>query len=302
MTVRRNGVAEIHSILRAVPDVAAAVAFYMDALDSVPDGPVVSLSMAERALLGVVDGEVLCQPLGLGRQRVTLLQFDPPGRPYPPGSTSTDLWFQHCAVVVRDMERAHAQVMAAGALTISVDPQRLPPSTGGVTAFKFRDPAGHPLELLSLPEGIGDPTWHEGNLHLFMGIDHTAISVSDPEVSRSFYADMLGLRVDARTLNRGLAQTRLDAVPNDVVDVIALVPGRVPPHLELLGYRTGTRRRGAAGPADASASRTLASGDIEAIAARLTRHGHALRRGTWNMRSAIAFEDPDGHAWICYDA
>ena len=42
--------------------------------------------------------------LRLGRERIELLEFtDSAGRPYPPGSTSTDLWFQHMAIVVTDM-------------------------------------------------------------------------------------------------------------------------------------------------------------------------------------------------------
>ena len=42
--------------------------------------------------------------LRLGRERIELLEFtDSAGRPYPPDSTSTDLWFQHMAIVVNDM-------------------------------------------------------------------------------------------------------------------------------------------------------------------------------------------------------
>ena len=51
--------------------------------------------------------------LRLGRQRIELLEFtDSAGRPDPPGSTSTDLWFQHMAIVVSDMPRAYRRVMA----------------------------------------------------------------------------------------------------------------------------------------------------------------------------------------------
>ena len=51
--------------------------------------------------------------LRLGRERIQLLEFaDSAGRPYPPDSTSTDLWFQHVAIIVTDMGRAHRRVMA----------------------------------------------------------------------------------------------------------------------------------------------------------------------------------------------
>jgi len=50
--------------------------------------------------------------LRLGRERIELLEFtDLAGRPYPPDSTSTDLWFQHMAIVVNDMVDAHRRVM-----------------------------------------------------------------------------------------------------------------------------------------------------------------------------------------------
>jgi catechol 2,3-dioxygenase-like lactoylglutathione lyase family enzyme len=51
--------------------------------------------------------------LRIGRERIELLEFaGSAGRPYPPDSTSTDLWFQHLAIVVNDMTHAHQQVMA----------------------------------------------------------------------------------------------------------------------------------------------------------------------------------------------
>ena len=107
---------------------------------------------------------VLCIPpargrrslLRLGCERIELLEFtDSAGRPYPPDSTSTDLWFQHMAIVVDDVTRAHQRVMANRRLRpISRHgPVRLPDSSGGVTAFKFRDHDGHPLELLAFPGG-----------------------------------------------------------------------------------------------------------------------------------------------------
>ena len=49
----------------------------------------------------------------LGRERIELLEFtDMAGRPYPPDSTSTDLWFQHMAIIVNDMRDAYQRVMA----------------------------------------------------------------------------------------------------------------------------------------------------------------------------------------------
>ncbi len=119
----------------------------------------------------------------LGRERIELLEFtDMAGRPYPPDSTSTDLWFQHMAIVVNDMTHAHQRVMANRHFRpISREgPVRLPDSSGGVTAFKFRDHDGHPLELLAFPEGRVPGAWRNANgTGPVLGVDHTAIAVSD---------------------------------------------------------------------------------------------------------------------------
>ena len=60
-------------------------------------------------------------------------------------------WFQHMAIVVNDMTDAYQLVMANPRFRpVSRDgPVRLPDNSGGVTAFKFRDHDGHPLELLA---------------------------------------------------------------------------------------------------------------------------------------------------------
>ncbi|ODR96565.1 hypothetical protein AUC70_14945 [Methyloceanibacter stevinii] len=54
------------------------------------------------------------------------------------------------------LENLKPEVVTAGA------PVLLPPNTGSVTAFKFRDPEGHPLELISFPDGVGDARWQTG--------------------------------------------------------------------------------------------------------------------------------------------
>ena len=300
MTTSRHAITRILSVTRTVPDLQAAAEFFRDALGFEVSESAVEVSASEQRLLGVSDGRVLRLEMRLGQQHLTLLQFAPAGRPYPSGSTASDLWFQHCAIVVGDMTHAHARVIRAGALPISEGgPQHLPANTGGVTAFKFRDPFGHPWELLALPQGAGDPIWQEPNPSLLRGIDHTAIAVSALEAGRAFYVNILGLSKAGQTHNSGIAQTRLDAVPDDDVDVLALNPEHAPPHLELLAYRIGSRRHLAVvAPSDSAVTRTIASGDADAITERLPPTAQ-LRRGTWKHKPAIAFEDPDGHAWIC---
>lgn len=296
------GIERIESVTRTVTDLGIAERFYRAAMDFITVGHAEEATGAEMALLGIHDGRMFRQEMRLGEQRITLLRFDPPGEAYPTSSTSTDLWFQHCAVVVSDMAQAYDRVMVAGARPITDGgPQHLPANTGGVSAFKFRDPFGHPLELLYFPEGTGDTIWHVPGGALFRGIDHTAISVSSRPESARFYTTVLGLDVNAQSHNRGPAQTRLDAVTDDDVDVEALAARTTPPHVELLAYRTGTRRRlKPARAQDAAVSRTIACGDIDAVADRLVRNGDpAPQRGHWNGMQAIAFTDRDGHGWIC---
>jgi catechol 2,3-dioxygenase-like lactoylglutathione lyase family enzyme len=193
-------------------------------------------------LIGMEDGASAII-LGLGDDVVELLQFDRPGRLYPKGAASSDLCFQHFAIVVADIQLAYQRLVSIGGWTaISTEgPQQLPASSGGVTAFKFRDPDGHPLELLAFPDGQMPEHWQarpSGNL--FLGVDHSAISVADSAASIAFY-EGLGLHVAARSLNTGPEQERLDAVSHAEVEVTALEPEQATPHVELLCYRSVTR-------------------------------------------------------------
>ncbi len=123
--------------------------------------------------------------MSLGRSRVDLERFDHPGRPYPADATACDLVFQHLALVTDDAEAAWRRARDAGATPISrARPVTLPKSAGGVTAVKFRDPEGHPLEFIQFPQGANSDWKGTG----VMGIDHSAISVSDVAASRRFYA------------------------------------------------------------------------------------------------------------------
>lgn len=186
-----------------------------------------------------VMGRALRITLELGAQKIKLLQFvDQPGRDYPADSNTSDLVFQHFAIVVADMAAAVAQLsQVSGWTAITCDgPQQLPASSGGVTAFKFRDPEGHPLELLAFPPGNVPARWkNQQGQGPFLGIDHSAISVDDVGRSVAFY-ESLGLKVSHRSVNEGLAQARLDHLDHPVADVIAMEPAQATPHVELLCY------------------------------------------------------------------
>ncbi len=217
--------------------------------------------------------------LRLGSQSVRLVRAGADARPYPPDSTAADLWFQHFAIVTTDIAKAAASALAAGAAAISQGgPQHLPRRSGGVTAWKFRDPEGHPLELLQFPPGAVPPAWADRRgLHL--GIDHTAISVTDAEASIAWYRDRFGFSVAARELNWGVEQERLDGVVGARAEVVALRPADEPPHLELLAYKP---------PGRPSAAR---AGDVAATCTVLVNGGG---NGGGNGRGGLTV-DPDGH-------
>ena len=178
--------------------------------------------------------------MGLGEQTATLTQYLAPsgGRPVPVDSRSNDLWFQHFAIVVSDMEKAYERLRRFKVQHVSTAPQTILQSNiaaAGIKAFKFRDADGHNLELLYFPPGKGDPRWQRGK-DLFLGIDHTAITVSDTKSSLKFYRDLLGMKTLGESLNVGVEQERLDNLPGARVRITGLKPAESPPGIEFLEY------------------------------------------------------------------
>jgi catechol 2,3-dioxygenase-like lactoylglutathione lyase family enzyme len=286
MSWRRRFQAEcILRISRVVSDLDRAEAFYRDGLgfSVIARG---RSNQATLAVLGVGDISAVEVVMRLGAQDIALVQFAKQGRPYPRDSRSDDLWFQHLALVVNDMDRAYAHLSShAGWCPISEGgPQLLPPSNGAVRAFKFRDPDGHPLELIWFPPAQGRAVWHQRvSAALFLGIDHSALSVASTPRSLAFYR-ALGLQMSERSVNWGPAQERLDGVPRVRVRVTSLRPvSAASPGLELLGYRPLGRAAGTVFPNDLMT-------DWVTLAVRPSP-------GV----SPCAIQDPDGHRFILAD-
>jgi catechol 2,3-dioxygenase-like lactoylglutathione lyase family enzyme len=198
-------------------DLAVAAAFYRDAFGCEVDAAAPGV---QRLVLR------------LGRESVELVAGADRSGLAPANSTA----FQHFAIVVSDIDAAMARLRACtGWTSISAGPQKLPAASGGVTAFKFRDPEGHPLEFLQFP-AAASPNSTTAARTPVLGIDHTAITVADTARSVSFYAG-LGFAVTSTHINTGLSQDRLDGLEDARVEVTTLVqPGAPPPHLELLRY------------------------------------------------------------------
>jgi catechol 2,3-dioxygenase-like lactoylglutathione lyase family enzyme len=237
-------------------------------------GPPVPMTPEDMALLEL-EGPGTRIALSAGGQRIELESFGQKGRPYPENATTTDLCFQHFALVTRDAATAWERARAHGATPISLEgPVTLPVSAGGVTAVKLRDPEGHPLEFLQFPAAAGGPGYRE----CVLGIDHSAISVADAGASRRFY-EALGLRAGRPTLNDGPTQAALDGLSDVRVDVVPMSPEIGTPHLELLGYRNPIGRPASRLRAnDVAATRIVWRSDRDALLRDPDDHLHVLTR------------------------
>jgi catechol 2,3-dioxygenase-like lactoylglutathione lyase family enzyme len=161
----------------------------------------------------------------LGHETIELTQFlNPLGRSIPIDSRSDDYWFQHLAIVVSDMEKAYQHLRKNWVPQTSLNPQTLPewnPVAGDIQSFYFKDLEGHNLELIHFPEGKGDPKWQNASA-LFLGIDHTAIVVADTAISRAFYCDRLGMKLQQESQNFGIEQERLSGISGVQVQISSL--------------------------------------------------------------------------------
>ena len=222
----------------------------------------------EMAMLGIA-GVGTRWPMRLGNAAVELDCYEQSGRPYPIDADASSTCFQHLALVTDDVEAAWSCALSAGGTLISdTGPVTLPKSSGGVTAVKFRDPEGHPLELISFPDAA-EKGWHGSGM---LGIDHSAVVINDRAASEAFYTAH-GLTCGDASLNQGSEQAALDGLESPVADVVPMNPAAAPPHVELLHYH---RRPGAS-------SEPVAVNDV------------AATRIIWYHGPPALLRDPDGH-------
>jgi len=246
----------------------------------------------------------------LGDESIELTQYlAPRGRPIPVDSRSNDRWFQHVAIIVSDMDRAYRHLRSHKVEHASSGPQLLPktiPNAAGIRAFYFKDPDGHPLEILEFPPDKGAVKWHTKTDRLFLGIDHTAIVVADTERSLGFYRDTLGFTVAGESENFGTEQEHLNNVFGARLRITGLRAASGP-GIELLEYLAP--RDGRPVPADLRANdlahwqTRLITGDASEASAALARSGRRLvspggvdtSRAELGFHRAVGVDDPDGH-------
>jgi catechol 2,3-dioxygenase-like lactoylglutathione lyase family enzyme len=291
-----------------VSDVDRSVAFYQKALgfEKVADRLVVDPQYD--ALTGVFGARVRSVTLRLGNETIELDQFVAPGgQPIPIDSRSNDLWFQHLAIVVSDMDKAYRHLSGSPFQAISSAPQTIPATNkaaAGIQAFKFKDPDGHPLELLYFPPEKGRAKWHQPTDRLFLGIDHSAITVSDTGRSLAFYRDLLGLDVSGGSLNAGPTQEHLDGAFGAVVRVTGLHPHSPDgPGIEFLQYLTPAGGRPAPvalRTADTAHMHSIL--EVEALVPRLEARKvsfvspRVVAVSGMPFTKSLMIKDPDGHA------
>jgi catechol 2,3-dioxygenase-like lactoylglutathione lyase family enzyme len=304
-------VLEVGSIGLTVDNLGRELNFFTNTLPF----DLVSISEAsgseQDSLLGLSGVRLRVATLRLGDECLTLTEhFNKKGRSIPQDSRSFDHWFQHIAIVVSDMDKAYERLLQNKVRHVSTAPQLLPDwnkDAGGIKAFYFRDPEDHVLELIWFPPGKGSPKWQRAPAStldfrpspLFLGIDHTAIVVSDTDRSLAFYRDQLGFKVAGGAHNYGREQELLNQVFGANLRITALRAERGP-GIEFLEYIAPPGGRDL--PADAKANdlvfwnTQLLVDEFPILANKLSAAGRqSVSKPNGHCRVRIV-RDPDGHA------
>jgi catechol 2,3-dioxygenase-like lactoylglutathione lyase family enzyme len=292
-----------------VSDLDRSVAFFTEVLTFEKVSEAESFGDAYEHLHGVFGARVRVARLRLGQEEIELTEYlAPRGRPIPADARSNDRSFQHVAIIVTDMDAAYAVLRRHKVTHASSGPQTLPATivpAAGIRAFYFKDPDGHALEILQFPPDKGDARWHQPGPRLFLGIDHTAIVVSDTDESLALYRDVLGLRVAGASENFGKEQEHLNNVFGARLRITGLRASGGP-GIELLEYLAPADGRPA--PADLKANdlahwqTTLRVQGAEEAARRLFDAGAAfvspgaVPAGELGFAFGLMLRDRDGHA------
>lgn len=306
-----QAVTRVESVGFTVSDMDKAVDFYTHVLpfEKVSEREVWGTEF-ER-LTGVFGARAVVVDLKLGSETLELTEYlTPQGRPIPIDSQSNDLWFQHIAIIVSDIEKAYQVLRSHKVRHASTAPQTLPAyitAAAGIKAFYFKDFDNHVLEILQFPDGKGLQKWRDlakGGA-LFLGIDHTAIVVGNSETSLKFYRDTLGLNVAGTSDNFGPEQEHLNNVSGAKLHITGLRTKEGGIAVEFLEYLRPANGRPF--PSDTRSSdlwhweTTFATNDagafIKNIRADLISDGlvpfPVVQLG---FRKASMLRDPDGHA------
>ncbi len=306
----QSAVTAVESVGMTVSDMDKSIEFYSQVLFFNKVSDVEVLGTEYEQLQGLFGVRLRVVRMQLGSEFIELTEYlTPKGRPIPVDSRSNDRWFQHIAIVVSDMDKAYQHLRSFKVQHASTAPQRLPDwnrAAAGIRAFYFKDPDGHNLEVIYFPPGKGDPKWQKPTDQLLLGIDHTAIVVSNTEASLKFYRDLLGLTLAGESMNYGTEQEHLNNVQGARLQISGL---RSPagPGIEFLEYLTPQDGRPL--PTEARTNdlmhwqTTLVVQDAEVTAQRLRINQSAfvspsvvaIPTQTLGFKKGFLVRDPDGH-------
>ena len=303
-------VSAVATVGMTVSDMDRAVQFYTSALAFQQVSDVEVAGREWELLEGVFGARMRIVRLTLGDESIELTEYlAPKGRTIPVDMRANDRLFQHIAIIVSDMDRAYARLRQFHVQPASTGPQTLPAwNTGaaGISAYYFRDPDGHFLEILHFPADKGLAKWHRSD-RLFLGIDHTAIVVGDTDQTLKLYRDALGMRLVGEGENYDVEQEHL----NNVFGVrlrITTLRASDGPGIELLEYLAP--RDGRPAPIDLKAN-DIGHWQTTLVATHPDRALELLRErlfalvspktlslpASWSGFSrALLIRDPDGHA------
>ncbi len=302
-------VKEVAMVGMTVSNMEEAIAFYTQVLPFKIINDVEVSGREYELLQGVFGAKSRGVQMQLGKEIIELTEYlTPKGNLIPVNSHSNDLWFQHIAIVVSDMPKAYQKLRNNDVQHVSTSPQKLPEyieAAAGIEAFYFRDSDGHNLEIIAYPPDKGNPRWQNDTDNLFLGIDHTAIAVSNTEASLNFYRDLLGLKIAGESENYGTEQEHLNNVFGARLQISALKADKGI-GVEFLEYLVPPDGRPF--PDDSQANdlwhweTTLVVDDIEQTAQSLDdKNVEFISSGIVKINSALNFSqgllvrDPDGH-------
>ena len=301
----------VDSVDITVSDIDRAVTFYAGVLDFEKLSDTEVAGETYENLEGVFGVRMRIVRMRLGDEFIDLTEYlAPKGRPISAGARSNDRSFQHIAIIVSDMDKAYARLRQNKVEHASSGPQRLPDwntNAAGIKAFYFKDPDGHPLEILQFPPDKGEEKWHRRADKLFLGIDHTAIVVGDTEASLRFYCNLLGMRIAGKSENYGTEQEHLNNVFGAHLRITSLRAG-AGPGVELLEYLSP--RDGSPFPLDEHANDVIhrqtvlvtknadqAARDLLSAKVNFVSSGViANQKDELGYKTAFIVRDPDGHA------
>ena len=301
-----------------VKDMNASVKFYSEVLGFKKISDDEYAGEEYEKLEGIFGLHIRVVRMQLGDEQIELTDYlTGGGRGIPEDMHSNDLYFQHIAIVVSDMDKAYQHLRKYMVMDVSTAPQTLPATNiaaAGIKAFYFHDPDMHNLELIYFPKGKGQAKWRpesykrDSKGKLFLGIDHTAIAVSNTDRSLEFYEGLLGVMRKGDSWNMGMEQAHLNNIEGASLHITGLGAASGP-GIEFLQYlKPGA---GKPFPNDSKADdiwywqTTLVVDDAEALYKKLkatnasfvSKNLVGIKTNNTNNKSFIV-KDPDGHAML----